>query len=220
MSTITSLNHIPSITTGRRLCTAPHHTGQRWLPVSYFHVAEWTDATKTVPKRLQAHCKTCQVITQRKRKGCGPRKPSTTGYKLETPKDREIYNEYQRQRYHKLTDQQRDDRRERERIRAEGKRREAGIQPRKFRKHQMDGRLRPEPAEPTFPATPLAEFVTEMMHRHGVTAIANAAKVGTDRIQAIADEQEPTVTLELADRVLTGLGYPELLATMYPGEDE
>lgn len=216
-----SLNHIPSVSTGRRFCTSPHHQGQRWLPVCYFHVSEWIDDHKAAPKRMQAHCKTCQVINQRKHKGHQPRKPSTTGYKRDTPEAVEAYRKYQQRRYANMTPRQREERRVRERIRAESRRRAAGIKPRNLKRLQQPGtgHLRPQEGEPTFDAEPLSEFLTEMVHRHGVTAVATATKLGKDRIEALADAQDPTVSLELADRVLTGLGYPELLASMYPEEE-
>lgn len=208
-----------AVACGRRHCTSPHHQGQQWLPVSFFHIAEWADDERTIPKRYQAHCKTCQVLNDRERNGYSARQPSKTGYRLETAEDRRVYNAYQKQRYRDMTDQQREDRRERERIRAEALRRKAGIKPRKLKR--LESRLsdvRPQPGEPLLLARPVVEFLEEMVHRHGRTAVANGSRIGTDRLDELMDGKVEHIYLELADRILTGLGYPEQLAVLYPDD--
>lgn len=223
MSATATLNHLPTVAVSRRLCTSPHHRGPRWLPIVYFHVAEWADESKTIPRRIQAHCKTCQNENQRLSKGHKPRGESTTGYKRRTKAEQERYRAYKRTKYAEMTPEQREDRKEYWRIHAEAKRREAGIKPRQFKKRQVSvgslTRERPQPDEPVLDANPLAVFLEELVHRHGRTTVAKQGSIGLPQLDSILDGTEATVRLELADRILTGIGYPEQLAILYPQED-
>jgi hypothetical protein len=140
---------------------------------------------------------------------------------VETEEEREIYNAYHRELHANKTAAQKADHREYNRQWAENKRRAEGAKPRRLKKlRQPLGHLRPESGEPVFDSAPLVNFLAEITHRHGISSIAIAASLSVERLNSILDYQEKTVTLEIADRILTGVGYPEQLVILYPPEEE
>ena len=215
------LNQLPTVDVGRRLCTSPHHRGPRWLPITYFAVALWQDNQKTIPKRLMSHCKTCQNLSIRERKGYQQHKPSQTGYKRRTEAEKERYRDYRREAWQKRSEAQKRDRREYDRIRAEARRRAEGVPKRSLERHRSSVRKSAANAahDPQLDAAPLCDFIEELVHRHGKSAIARAGNISLDRVDELLARQDKTVTLELADRILTGVGYPEQLAILYPAEE-
>lgn len=220
-----------TVVAGRRHCTGPNHQGCRFLPVSYFYVAEWVDEAKTIPKRLQAHCQTCQKIDGRVRQGIqrrgkpyGQRKPSKLGlkakpeggYVLETEEDREKYREYQRERYRKLTKKQKDDRREYGRIYAEVRRRRNGVTPRSFK-----NRNTVPPGDSYLPFEPFQEWVLEQLKIYTVSELAEILGYSEKQIRRWRDGEDSGkeiqyVSVSTVDRTFMALDRPELMAILYP----
>jgi hypothetical protein len=209
-----------AVACGRRICTSPHHTGQRWLPIIYFNVSEWHDVQRTKPKRIAAHCQTCQRIANRLRNGHEPLQPSKTGYRQRTPAERLRYQKYRKAKYDQRSAQKRAEAREYARDYAEQRRRAEGVKPRHFRnRHKRPRHLSPQAGEPHLPAAPLIKFLEEMVHRHGLSAVARGSSLGHYNLKALLDGEIKEVTLGEADRVLTGLGFPHELAIIYPEEN-
>lgn len=202
-----------AVSGGRRCCTSVHHQGPRWLPVIYFAVSEWTDFMRTTPKRYQAHCQTCQRIATRVRNGSKPLRS-----KYPTPEAR---RKRRRELYKQRTAEQKADARAYARDYADKRRRAEGVKPRRLRKLRKPyGQLKQRPSEPVFPSRPITDFLAEMVHRHGISAVARATGLGLERLGRILDGQLRLVTLVEADRICTGLNCPEQLAILYPEMEE
>lgn len=204
---------------GRKLCTSRYHRGPRWLPVSYFYVHTWNGAGF---KLLQSRCKTCQRLTVRERDGFNQRRESHTGYRRRNENERQANNRYRRQRRARMTKAQRDDRREYERVKAEVKRREAGVRPRQFK------RARPLPkngAVTYLPIMPLSRWLAELVESRGQSKVSRESGVSEKKLRQIIQRKIDgkvlrRLTLAEVDRVLTRLGYPEELAILYPTEED
>lgn len=213
-----------TMTCGRRICTSPLHKGQRWLPISYFHPHEWHDPeTKTRLKRPQAWCKTCLRLKTRLRGGFKARQPSklrlksdNTGYIVTTEKERETYRQYAREKYANLTPEQKADKREYNRIRAEAKRREAGIQPRNFRKQK------PRTKSPTVDAAPMLAWLDKHLAWSTDTVDLLCARAGVTEsvVRKALRGDERNVALDTVDRLLIAAGEPWLLTQLYPPAED
>lgn len=66
------------------------------------------------------------------------------------------------------------------------------------------------------PNKPLAEFLLTIHKHRGVGAIAAAADTDEKTIWNIMKEVRPTVEARIVDKVLSGLGYPEMMHELYP----
>jgi hypothetical protein len=220
----------------RKVCSSPHHRGARWLPAVYFHVYAWTDESKSIPRRLQSWCQTCQRLHTRLRDGHKPRtnklrvKTGDNGYEPQTEGERERYREYQRQRYAGWTDEKKEDRREYQRFMLEAKRREAGIEPRQMKrlKSELPRRnISTAFTEPLLDPAPLGEFLKKHLKSTSIHAMEHRGRVNKRKLEAIiscAGEVtsypiQARLGLELADRILTGLDCTYLLYVLYPQED-
>jgi hypothetical protein len=94
------------------------------------------------------------------------------------------------------------------------RRRAEGVKSRgPWKKYRDQGRT-------ALPVEPLAVFLEELVYRHGMGAVALAAGVDQRRLFSIVEKEYSTITLEVADRILTGLNYPEQLVILYPEMEE
>lgn len=66
------------------------------------------------------------------------------------------------------------------------------------------------------PTAPLAEFVARAIEERGFPAVEAATGLHQRRLSSLRRCEHPTVTLRVVDKVLTGLGCPELLPILYP----
>lgn len=205
----------------RRLCTAPFHQGPRWLLALNFATKTKDDQGRA--KTLQSWCRHCQKLEARERQGIarrgvpyGERKPSKlglrtgpNGYIAETEEEKEILRAYQRERYANLTPEQRANRREADRFRAEAMRRKAGMKPREamLQKRRIPGRLTERlPIEP----------VAQLLDSWDEPVLALARRIGVDErvlrrvIDRVDADEQPTdsITLHMADKICMGVGLP------------
>jgi hypothetical protein len=197
---------------GYKHCTSRYHEGPTWLPVSYFYVHQRKEDGSV--HRLQSACITCQRLSGRVTSGNRKRgRPyrakqlSRTGYKRSTPEEQKIYNEYQRRRYHNMTPEQREARRERERFRAEKRRREAGVKPRQFKNRKTvvkNLNSQKNTGEELMESKPLMDWLQrEGLYRSEIAGVRLANVNGT-------------IHLDQVDRVLVALDCPYILHELYP----
>lgn len=215
----------------RKLCRSPHHKGPRWIWIGNFTVLKWTDESKVIPFKLESHCRSCVATRRRERTGhklkstvelVGKVRSGPKGYEPQTRVEHEIFKEYRRKKYEAESLDQKEKRREYQRIRSEAIRRDEGV-PQRKKVTRSGQQIRSEGMqhdEPLLDAGPLVVWLTEMTHRHGLTATASGAGIGTDRLNSLLDGAEAVVSLDIADRIVTGLGYPEQLTMLYPIEEE
>jgi len=193
----------------------------------YFHVYAWTDESKSIPRRLQSWCQTCQRLHVRIKGGHKPRankigvKTGDNGYEPQTPAEWERYREYQRERYAGWTDEKKEDRREYQRIMLEAKRREAGVKPRALKRYESKLPQRNVYSvidEPQLPSKPLGDWLKSQLRFMSISEIGVRGRVNKEKLEEIM-AGEIDIGLELADRLLTGLDCVEQLYVLYPQED-
>lgn len=66
------------------------------------------------------------------------------------------------------------------------------------------------------PTPPLAGLVERAIKERGYPAVEAATGLHQRRLSSLRRCEHPTVTLRVVDKVLTGLGCPELLPILYP----
>jgi len=166
---------------------------------------------RTSPKRFQAWCQTCQRIATRLRTGSKARRSKYPTREARLARRKELREQ--------RTPEQKADAREYARDYAEKRRRAAGIKPRRLKKlRKPHGQLRQVAGEPVYKSGPIVEFLEEMVHRHGISAVSRATGLGMERLSRMLDGNIRTVTLVEADRIFTGLNCPEQLVMLYPEE--
>jgi hypothetical protein len=219
MKTAIDTSKMKSVVCGRKHCTSPRHQGPTWLPLLYFHAAEYTDSSRTVVKRLQSHCTTCQRENTRRRGGFKPRQPSKlglrtgpNGYIVETEEERRIYNAYQRERNRRKTPEQREERREYDRFRTDALRRRAGI-PRRNLSRRLPSR---RPGGHRIDAGPIREYLRALDSNGGVPKLRS---VTPRRIRSLLRGEYERTSFDVVDRILTELDDQLTLQRLYPEED-
>jgi hypothetical protein len=189
---------------GRKLCTAKHHEGRRFIHVSFFEARERDSSGAVVA--LQSHCRTCNRINQRISKGIRRRGKPYAKRAPALPRE-----EINRRRREKHRDAMNDPdyverRREYARIYTEGKRREAGVEPREFRNRKAPGRYE------RLVAAPMSEWVRRNLPRYQGEPSRMAAKCDVDEatIRRLRDQKVDVISEDLADRILTRDGSTDL----------
>lgn len=66
---------------------------------------------------------------------------------------------------------------------------------------------------------PIGDFVTERIHRHGMSAIESATGIDHKILNEIANHTYKTTELHTVDRILVGLQCTDQLHVLYPQED-
>lgn len=65
---------------------------------------------------------------------------------------------------------------------------------------------------------PIADFLTEQLHRHGNSAVAIATGMDGSWLKRLGDQEYATVELRIVDRILVGLNCTDKLESLYPQE--
>lgn len=90
------------------------------------------------------------------------------------------------------------------------------------------GAAPPDPSTPRpgathwsgLPVEPLAQFIEHLQAYRSINEMELATGIDHRRFGAILTREYEKVSLDIADRILTKLGYPEELHLLYPAEDE
>lgn len=216
--------HMRSVTCGRRLCMSKFHEGPRWLPVAYFPPAEWFEGEEFV-KRIHPLCHACARLAYRERHDAKPRSQSNglradplgNGYVVETEEEREIYRAYQRRRYQKSKKDPKkvEARREYQRIYAEVRRRQRGIEPRVMKKER---KLKKENVD----AAPFAEWIEWYTKSHLMTLreLASISRISESTLSKIKNGDRGEIGLGSVDRVLRAVDRGPDLDDLYPLEEK
>ena len=121
-----------------------------------------------------------------------------------------------------MTQAQREDRREYERIKAEVKRRRAGVKPRKLKRRPL-----PQNGTVTYlPIMPLSRWLDELVEQRGFSRVVRSSGIADKALRRVQKRKTEggdvirRLTLEEVDRMLTKLGYPEELVILYPTEED
>lgn len=175
------------------------------------------------PTGLQSHCRTCQRVTARERVGLKrrgkPFKPQRREATAGIPRrpdgtlehTSEEFRAYQRDRYQKLSEAQRADRRERQRIWHEGRRRARGIPARPL------DRETPGFNSQVFVA-PFATWLDDHADNSNLKAWAYRHQIDESLVSRILKGGQDYVSIDTVDRVLVAAGQPHLLNELYPVE--
>jgi len=121
----------------------------------------------------------------------------------------------------RMTQAQRDNRREYERIKADGRRRRDGVRRRRFKRRAL-----PQNGTITYlPIMPLSRWLNDLVERRGFSRVVRSSGLADKALRRVMQRKTESndvirkLTLEEVDRMLTRLGYPEELAILYPEED-
>lgn len=99
------------------------------------------------------------------------------------------------------------------------RRRQAGAVARGPWKKYRDKNERGVGRSTLFPIAPLAGFLEEMVHQHGISAIELATGVSITSLNEMINHEVEDISLERLDRILIGLNCAEQMHLLYPQED-
>lgn len=80
-------------------------------------------------------------------------------------------------------------------------------------------RMKEREADPRLPAAPLARLLKTEIAKHGMEAIVSFTGLDERQLRGIRELECASVKLSTADRIFTGLGYPEKIQELYPIEE-
>lgn len=182
-----------SVTCGRRICTSPYHKGPRWLPISYFHVKEWTP-NKTAPLGLLSWCATCQREYTRIKGGHKPRQPAK-------PRVRKPYKDWTRAEKLKH--------REKTRLWHAKRRREEGVEARVIGPANGGyyGVYDRGQGRELLPVAQVQVYLNNLIRMgFDILWLEQRTGVSARRLRSIRHGQQRTVLLDTADRIITRTG--------------
>lgn len=199
----------------RRLCTAKGHQGQRWRLAVDFHVKVWGDSGKTWPAQLQSECKACQNRAARIRKARKEgRDLSMVSNRGAVSREERLRRKRERYAEAMKDPEARARRRAQNREAATARRRRDGV-----RAVGPWHRYRDDSSSSSVvfvDAGPLLEWLGELESsgRGGWGGLPRGDKKAVDYARVSGRMKVTTV-----DRILTGLGRPDVFAVLYGDGD-